>query len=77
MSQSSTGLSTDERGHAGGAPEPITANVKTLASMLGLSERMVWKLIAEGKLRSTSVGKRRLVFVDSARQLLAENASAA
>ncbi len=46
--------------------------IQSTAILLGVSTGLVWKLIKAGKLESTSVGKRRLVYGDSIARLQAD-----
>lgn len=58
-------------------PQPVTTTVRGAAARSGLSERKIWALIAEKKLRAARVGRRTLPFVDSLDAILNENATAA
>lgn len=49
---------------------PLTMTLKNVCRESGLSIRMLYKLIAEKKLESTTVGRRRLVIVKSLEELL-------
>jgi excisionase family DNA binding protein len=49
----------------------LTATVKEACEMTGLSKSKIYLLIGEGKLTATTVGRRRLVKVDSIRELVA------
>src|SRR5688572_15344461 len=49
--------------------------VKAAADTTGLSERSVWRLIATGKLRTTKIGTRTLIFADSLDELLEAGAT--
>jgi excisionase family DNA binding protein len=52
-------------------PERVTVSVKEAAVMLGICERTVWKLEAEGKLKTVKAGRRKLFPVDSIRAFAA------
>jgi excisionase family DNA binding protein len=49
---------------------PLTVSVKEAARLSGLSKTTVWKHISTGVLRSTSVGRNRLVHFASLEQLV-------
>jgi hypothetical protein len=49
---------------------PITVPVVKAREICGLGNTKLYELIRSGKLRSTLVGSRRLIFVDSLRDLL-------
>jgi excisionase family DNA binding protein len=49
---------------------PLTVSVKEAARLSGLSKTTVWKHISSGLLRSTSVGRNRLVHFASLEQLV-------
>jgi hypothetical protein len=55
-----------------GAPHPslITTNVKQFIAISGLSKDSVYKLIKTGEIRSVVICGRRLVDLDSYRDLL-------
>ena len=57
--------------------DPVTVTVKGAVKMTGLGESTVWAYIADGSLKSTNVGRRRLVFVSSIESLLGIDQSAA
>jgi hypothetical protein len=44
---------------------PIFASVPTFAGLVGLSERMVWSLVADGSIPVTRIGRRTLVRVSA------------
>ena len=50
--------------------EPLTISVKATVAALGLQRTTVFKLIREGQLRVTRVGRRTLVHTQSIRDLL-------
>jgi hypothetical protein len=53
------------------SPRPIWITVRRTESDYGLSVRTQYRLIAAGRLKSTTVGRRRLNSVDSIEQILA------
>ena len=56
-------------------PEPITVSVAQARTMSGLGNSTIYELLRAGKIRSTQIGGRRLVFVDSLRALLESGAA--
>ena len=50
--------------------ERIGVSVKKAATMIDLSERTVWTLIKEGKIRSVRCGARVIVSVQSLREFV-------
>jgi hypothetical protein len=75
MSIHSTGRSYDETpqvggittappppGSAGGDLRPISVTISTTRKITGLGNTTVWKLIAEKKLETVTIGRRRLVI---------------
>lgn len=56
-------LATDDR---------ITVGVSEACRLTGLSRAFLYELMARGSLRFACVGKRRLIFVASLRNFLAE-----
>ncbi len=44
---------------------PITCSVKAAVAATGLGKDTIYSMIKDGKLEAATVGKRRLVFVDS------------
>jgi excisionase family DNA binding protein len=49
---------------------PLTVSVKEAARLSGLSKTTIWKCISSGLLRSTSVGRNRLVHFSSLEALV-------
>jgi excisionase family DNA binding protein len=49
---------------------PITVTVAEARQITRLGNTKIYELIAEGKLRSVAVGRRRLIFVSSIHALL-------
>jgi excisionase family DNA binding protein len=57
------------------AQKPITCTVQTTKHITGLGNTTIYELIKQGKLRTTAIGGRRLIFFDSIEALLRENAA--
>lgn len=53
-----------------GAPD-IGLSVFEAGSQLGVSRRLVYQLIASGRLRSVQIGRRRIIPMSAIRELLA------
>jgi excisionase family DNA binding protein len=51
-------------------PTPITKTIDDTCRITGLGRTKIYALIAEGKLRTTAIGRRRLVFYASIEALL-------
>jgi excisionase family DNA binding protein len=51
-------------------PTPITKTIDDTCHITGLGRSKVYELIAEGQLKATAVGRRRLVFYASIEALL-------
>jgi predicted DNA-binding transcriptional regulator AlpA len=51
-------------------PPPIGITVSQAVELSGLSRSFVWLLIKTGRLRTTSVGRRRIVLFQSLLELL-------
>lgn len=56
-----------------GAMEKITCTVKEALAASGLGKTKMFELITQGRLQTVKVGTRRLVQVDSLRELLSYN----
>jgi excisionase family DNA binding protein len=52
--------------------EVITATIPEFGRVSGLGRSKIYKLIDEGTLKSVKIGKRRLIFVPSYRQMVEE-----
>jgi excisionase family DNA binding protein len=50
----------------------LSVTMKGASDATGLSVRKLYELIAEGKLKSKTVGRRRLILWESLEQLLSE-----
>jgi excisionase family DNA binding protein len=55
---------------------PLTITIATTRQITGLGNTTVWRLIAEKKIKTVRVGRRRLVVYESLRALLAPKADA-
>jgi excisionase family DNA binding protein len=56
--------------------KPITLTIADAAEITGLGVSTIWRLIKNGKLDTTSVGRRRLIFFASLEALLSKDAAA-
>jgi hypothetical protein len=54
------------------APAPIAYDIATAARVSSLGTTKIYELIAQGRLATSKIGKRRLVMADSLRRLVAE-----
>jgi excisionase family DNA binding protein len=50
---------------------PITVTVAEARAITGLGNTKIYELIAEGKLKSVAIGRRRLLLYESIKELLA------
>jgi excisionase family DNA binding protein len=50
--------------------ERIGVSVREAATMLGLCERTIWKLISDNQIRTVRIGKRVIVSVQSLREFV-------
>ena len=57
--------------------EPITVTIARFRDMSGLGTTKTYELINEGKLRTTKVGRRTLIYTSSIRELLGADMQAA
>ena len=48
----------------------LAYTVEDTCKILGIGPTKVWEMIGSGKIRSTKIGRRRLVIADSLKQLL-------
>lgn len=48
----------------------ITVSIKEAVEMSGLSRTTIYSLLSEGKIQSVTIGRRRLIKVDSLHELL-------
>jgi hypothetical protein len=73
MSVPSTGLSHHElRGQ-----KPLTVTVTTAQKLSGLGNTKIWELIKTQKLKTVSIGRRRLIVFASLEHLLSPEADTA
>jgi excisionase family DNA binding protein len=54
----------------------ITATIPEFCRVSGLGRQTAYNLIGDGQLKSIKVGKRRLIVVDSYRQMVADRLAA-
>jgi excisionase family DNA binding protein len=52
--------------------KPVTVTVQRAQAITGLGHTTIYALVKEGRLKSTTVGNRRLIFFESIEALLAE-----
>lgn len=50
-------------------PTPLLCSIPTAAGLLGVSRSKTYELIGDGRLITVSIGRRRLVRVESVRAL--------
>ena len=50
--------------------EPLTVTVEQAKKMSNLSEPTIFKCLRDGRLRGTKVGRRRLIYTASIKQML-------
>lgn len=50
--------------------EPLACSVRDACQKIGISHTKIYDLIADGSLKTVKIGKKRLVLVDSIRELL-------
>lgn len=55
--------------------EPLLCSIPDAAAALGLGRSKVYELIGEGRLETISIGRRRLVRVESVKALAGKPAS--
>lgn len=54
---------------------PLTVNLPTAAATLGIGRAKLARLVAEGEVETTTIGRRRMVVVDSLHQLVERGAA--
>jgi len=69
--QSRKTASTDEPGKG---IKPLAVPVKTACQLVGVGHTSMWALIKEGRVKTVSVGRRRLVIYASLEALLSTGA---
>jgi excisionase family DNA binding protein len=57
--------------------DPITATVNQFATLSGLGRTSIYELIKSGDIQSVTIGRRRLIVLDSYRALLRSRVTAA
>lgn len=57
------------------SPKPIAVTIPMTRKISGLGNTTVWKLIAEKKLATVNVGRRKLVIYESLERLLTPDES--
>jgi excisionase family DNA binding protein len=72
MSAPSTGLSDCENQIA----KPLTVSVKMACQLLDVGNTTMWALIKVGRVKTVSIGRRRLVIYSSLEALLSEDGQA-
>ena len=55
--------------------KPITVTIKETKRLTGLGRSKLYELIGDGKLKTTKVGRRRLVYFDSIERLTGQQAA--
>jgi excisionase family DNA binding protein len=71
VSEKTEGHST-ESGKTAPPPNRLLYPVPEVAILLGVEQRLIWKYIETGDLRSVKLGRRRLVPKDAIHQFLAK-----
>jgi excisionase family DNA binding protein len=56
------------------APQRLTVSIKHAADLIDVNKRTMWRLIADGRIETIKVGRRRLVTYKSLQQLVQKNA---
>jgi excisionase family DNA binding protein len=51
-------------------PKPLSVGIDAACSLTGLGRTTVYQLISQGRLQSVTVGRRRLVLLNSIEELL-------
>ena len=52
------------------SPEPLACSVRSASYQIGISHSKLYELIGQGTLKTVKIGKRRLILMDSIRELL-------
>lgn len=71
MSIQSTGASRDP----GVGGKPLAVSVKRTCELLSIGNTKCWELIGNGKLRTTSIGRKRLVIYSSIETIIQTGAA--
>jgi len=53
----------------------IAATINRACELSGLGRSTIYELVKSGRLKSSTIGKRRLILVDSLREVLANGAT--
>ena len=72
-------MSTDSTGITREVPEvakPLAVPVKTACKLLGVGNTTMWALIKAGRVKTVSIGRRRLVIYASLEALISEGGAA-
>jgi excisionase family DNA binding protein len=56
--------------------KPLAVSVETACKLLGVGKTSMWALIKSGRVRTVSIGRRRLVIYASLEMLLSEPGAA-
>jgi excisionase family DNA binding protein len=67
-----TGSSRDEGQHL----KPLTVTVKTALALLGIGRTMIYELIDQGVIETTTIGRRRLVIYSSLEAIVTRHSPA-
>lgn len=71
MSIPSTGASNDP----GEFGKPLAVSVKDACRILGVGNTTMWALIGDGRVKTMSIGRKRLVIYSSLESLIASEAT--
>jgi excisionase family DNA binding protein len=55
-------------------PKPLAVPVKVACKLLGIGNTTMWSLIKAGRVKTASIGRRRLIIYSSLESLLATEA---
>ncbi len=75
MSIHSTGASRDTQS-VGGAFKPLTVSIKRACEILDIGHTKMWELIGAERVKTISIGRKRLVIYSSLEALVAASAEA-
>ena len=53
---------------------PITVSIKVACELSGLSRSTIWRLATTGQIETTSIGRKRLIILNSLEALLRKSA---
>lgn len=54
-------------------PKPLAVPVKRACELIGVGNTTMWGLIATGRVKTTSIGRKRLVIYSSLEELVSES----